>query len=165
MLPTRFHSESLKVIYCHHISQPCAKTEALLMIKDKAEAWMENQLPFLYAKAQTARYFHSNGNILHKFYRSIVETLIYGIWGYFLFQSISLSLSLPPTQFPSFLSPPFSLCPHTHTHPLLVLFLCSTLTNTPINIRTPQIALNYILPSDCKHEFHGFLLLHIAGQI
>ena len=109
MLPTRFHSESLKVIYCHHISQPCAKTEALLMIKDKAEAWMENQLPFLCVKAQTARYFHSNRNILHKFYRSIVETLIYGIWGYFLFQSISLSLSLPPTQFPSFLSPHYYL--------------------------------------------------------
>lgn len=68
--PTRFHSESLKVIYYHHISQPCTKIEALLMIKDKAEAWMENQLPFLYVKAHTARYFHSNGNILHKFYRS-----------------------------------------------------------------------------------------------
>lgn len=97
--PTGFHSESVRVICCHHISGPDTKIAAPLMIKDKAEAWTENQSPsfFIMRKTHTARHFHSNRNILHTFYRS-KGIWVSHIWHrrifHFMFQTILLSLSL-----------------------------------------------------------------------
>lgn len=124
--PTGFYSESVKVVRCHHISGPHTKIEAPLMVKDKAEVWMENQLPSLYCRKLTLQGISilTEIHFTHSIDQEIVETLISGTWSYCMFQSIPLSLSLPSPSIPfpalSSLTPDhISLLHHTTSNSLI----------------------------------------------